>query len=151
MTSESIYLHMTRLAWRNVLLNWRHSLATLVAIAAGFVAICSFKGFVEDTKLNGSDGFKHRYMMGDALVTHIGADLSQNADMWKNSIGKEEQDFLEDFYAHDPEFLQRVRFLSVFGMASSGSRSTIYLGTGYDIKEGAEMRGPEFARGVVSG
>lgn len=151
MKSDLVYLHMTRLAFRNVRLNWRHSLATLVAITAGFVAIATFRGFLADTKLNGVNGFSKRYMLGDTIVTTEGAKLDQNADMWKQSLAKEQQDFLDDFYSHDPEFLRRVRFLSVYGMAIAGKRSAIYVGTGYDLAEGAAMRGEHYEKNAISG
>jgi putative ABC transport system permease protein len=139
--SMSVYLQMSRLAWRNVIRNWRHSLATILAIASGFMAVSLFDGFLTELHERNVDGFTARGMLGNVVVQKEGANESTMEDQWRYSITKEEQDFLEAFLKNDPDFLRRVRFLYMVGMVNAGPYNTVFSSYAVDVKEGGEVRG----------
>jgi putative ABC transport system permease protein len=142
---------MTRLAWRNVLRNWRHSLATIMAIASGFMAVSLFDGFLRELEYRNYDGFSARGMLGQVLVQRKDAQKYSYDDQWQYALGTKEQAWLEEFFHHDPGFRQRVRFLSVAGMVNAGPHSAVFIGLGYDLKEGAEVRGDRWYWNVLAG
>ena len=149
--TQAIYPQMLRLAWRNVLRNWRHSLATMLAIASGFTAVSMFDGFLRDIENMYFDSYTHRAMMGHVLIQKKDTAKYGFEDPWKYSLSSKEQKFLEDFFAGEPSFKQRVRFLSVSGMITSGSNSAIFIASGHDIIEGTEVRGQGWAWNTIAG
>lgn len=146
-----VYRQMIRLAWRNVLRNWRHSLATMLAIASGFMAVSMFDGFLRDIEDMYFDSYTHRAMMGNLIIQRKDTAKYGFEDPWKYSLGPAEQKFLEDFFGKDPAFVRRVRFLNISGMITSGSNSTIFIATGHDIPDGAEVRGDGWKWNTLAG
>jgi putative ABC transport system permease protein len=142
---------MAKLAWRNVVRNWRHSLATTLAIASGFMAVCLFDGFIEELKDRNTDGYTTRGMLGQVIVQKRDASKFSSEDQWKYSVDAKEQAFLEAFFAKDPAFLRRVRFLSISGLVSAGSNNPVFIGYGFDVAEGAAVRGERWAWNSVAG
>jgi len=67
------------LAWRNVLLNWRHSLATLLAISSGFTAVCLFEGFIRDLENQNIEVFSEKAMLGHHSKERSGAETSRRS------------------------------------------------------------------------
>ncbi len=139
--SLSVYVQMSRLAWRNVVRNWRHSLATILAIASGFMAVSLFDGFLKELHERNVDGFTTRGMLGQLVIQKVGANEATADDQWRYSITKEEQDFIEGFLHNDPDFLRRVRFLYMVGMVNAGPYNTVFTSYAIDVKEGGEVRG----------
>lgn len=131
---------LSRLAWRNVLRNWRHSLATLGAIAAGFTAVSVFDGFIRALETEQSEGYVLRGMLGDLIIQRPDAQHKLIEDNWAYSLDRNDQTFLDDFLAHEPAVVRRVRFLSITGLLTNGRTHQVVVGWGYDIDEGAEMR-----------
>lgn len=142
---------MVAMARRNVLRNWRHSLATILAIASGFLAVSLFDGFLKELQMRNTDGFATRGMMGQVLIEKTGAQLNADLDQWKYAIDEQEQEKLESFLKNDPDVVLRVRFLEVTGLVYSKTTSSVFLGHGYDIKEGAAARGDRWAWNTVAG
>ena len=149
--TTAIYLQMTRLAWRNVLRNWRHSLATILAIASGFIAVSLFDGFIMQLEYRNKDGYQTRGMLGHVLVQRKDAQFKSMEDQWLYAMDKDEQSFLDDYFKHDPDFLSRVRFLNISGMVNAGPYNTVFVGFGLDLKEGAEMRGKRWYWDTAAG
>ena len=110
------YSFLLKLAWRNVLRNWRHSLGTLLSISIGFMSVSLFDGFVQEIKWQGQEGYGIRGMLGDVIIERKGATEKWDEDPWAYSLTLAEQKFLDDFLKKDPDFEQRVRFLNIFGM-----------------------------------
>lgn len=146
-----IFLKIVTIAWRNVRRNWRHSLATITAIALGFMAISLFDGFIRELRDRTVDGYAIRGMMGDVIVQKAGAQEFSDEDPWKYALGREEQSFLEDFLKADPAVLRRVRFLSASGLATADANNAIFWGVGFDLKEGAEVRGDRWQWDTTAG
>src|SRR5688572_459703 len=140
MDSKGLKLYM-RLAWRNVLRNWRHSLATLTAIAAGFAAVSLFDGFIHALEKEQEDAVSTRGMLGHVLIQRKDAQHKQIEDPWGYALDAKEQGFIENFLKNDPDFVRRVRSLSITGLITNGRSHTIFIGWGFDVLDGAEMRG----------
>ena len=146
-----IYLKITKLAWRNVLRNWRHSLATLLAIAFGFTAVSLFDGFIKEIKRKINDDVSVKFMMGNVVVQRAKADVYQFEDQWKFSMTAQEQQFIENFLRKDPAFRYRNRRLQFTGMLSSDTSTPYFLGYSYDIDEGTKIRGENWSWNAMAG
>ncbi len=142
---------MARLAWRNVTRNWRHSLATILAIASGFIAVCLFDGFIRELEARNLDGFGTRGMLGHIVVQKHDAQQYSYEDQWLYSLDHDDQVFLDDFFAHDPAFNHRVRFLSMMGLVSAGVQNSVFIGYGYDLAEGFAVRGERWQWNTIAG
>lgn len=149
--TNNIDVQLTKLAWRNVVRNWRHSLATIMAIASGFMAVSLFDGFIKELNERNTDGYMTRGMLGNVLIVKKGAQENSADDQWQYSMDAKDQKFMEGFFARDPDFKVRVRFLSMQGLVTSGAHNTVFAGFGYDIKEGAEIRGQRWYWNTLSG
>jgi putative ABC transport system permease protein len=142
---------ISAIAWRNVTRNWRHSLATILAIALGFASVCVFDGFIEDLKSRNEDGYIHRAMLGHVVLEKPDTASMSQENPWKYSISKEEQDFIDAFLAQDPAVAQKMRFLSITGLASSGEQSGFFQGLAIDLESGAEIRKPHWEWNTMAG
>jgi putative ABC transport system permease protein len=142
---------MAKLAWRNVLRNWRHSLATLLAISAGFMAISLFDGFVEGVKNQLRDGFVTRSMIGNVVLYHKYALQNLEKKPWSYMIDAKDQAFVDEFVKHEPDYIQRVRLLRVTGMITNGRNNAVFMGVGFDIPQGLEVRGDRWGWNAVAG
>jgi putative ABC transport system permease protein len=142
---------LLRMAARNVLKNWRHSLASMLSIAVGVIALGLFEGYMQDLRGLYDDGFSKRGMLGDVVIEKAGAEHEAKAEPWKYLLGDAEQAFLESYLKQDGEVVARVRFLNLAGLASNGRTSAVVVGFGYDIAEGATMRGPRWAWNTLAG
>ncbi len=140
-----------RIALRNVIRNWRRSLASSLAIAAGFTAISLFDGFLKDLKFVQEDGFSSRGMLGEIIIQRQDAQYKLVEDMWAYALTKEEQDFLDQQVLNDPDVDVRVRFLEVKGMISNGKNNAVFIGSANDLKEGMKMRAPLWEWNVLAG
>jgi putative ABC transport system permease protein len=142
---------LLRMAARNTLKNWRHSLASMLSIAVGVVALGLFEGYMADLRSLYDDGFSKRGMLGDVLIEKAGAEEGAKAEPWKFLLGDTEQSFLERYLKEDGGVVARVRFLNLSGLASNGRTSAVIVGFGYDAAEGAITRGPRWAWNTLAG
>lgn len=150
-SDTAIYRQMTRLAWRNVRRNWRHSMATILAIASGFMAVCLFDGFLQELSDRNYDGYSTRGMLGHVLVQKKDAQTAAFDDQWAYSIDVKTQKFLDAYLVKDPDFKRRVRFLSMAGMVTSGPNNAVFSSLAYDIKDGAAVRGERWEWNTLAG
>jgi len=150
-TGQSVYARMTKLAWRNVYRNWRHSLATILAIASGFMAVSLFDGFLQELKSRNTDGFSTRGMLGHVIVEKHDAAKNSADDPWAYSLNAQAQRFLDGFFAKDPDFVRRVRFLNMSGLVNAGPDNAVFVGYGYDVKDGLALRGERWGWDTVNG
>lgn len=149
--TNNLNLQLTKMAWRNVIRNWRHSLATILAIASGFMAVSLFDGFIKELNERNTDGYMARGMLGNVLVVKHGSQEHAADDQWLYSMDMADQNFLAAFFAQDPDFKVRVRFLAMQGLVTSGPHNTVFIGSGYDIKDGAEVRGDRWYWNALAG
>lgn len=143
---------LLRLATRSVRKNWRHSVGSILAIATGFVAIGLFDGYLLHFERQLVEMMERRFMMGTVIVDAAGASdrlASTPADL--PQLDTAGQAFIDEYLtAHGAEVEARVRFLFIWGYASTGQASTLFTGWGYDPVEGAFLRGP-FAWDALAG
>lgn len=150
-TTSALYFRLFRLARLNVMRNWRHSFATLLAIASGFMAISLFDGFLKELETRNLDGYTNRGMFGHVIIEHKGADTKMAEDFWAYSLTADEQVFIETYLKDHPLVRARVRFLSVTGMINTPTHSAVVSGLGYDLDEGAKMRGERWEWNTIAG
>ena len=151
--SSTIEVHtkLTLLAMRNVLRNWRHSLATILAIASGFMAVSLFDGFLKELDHRNFEGYAKRGMYGQLIIQKKDAQFRLAEDQWAYSMTKPEQDFVEGYLKGDSNFKNRVRFLNLTGMISTPSHNAVVIGVGYDIIDGLSFRGDRWRWNTIAG
>ncbi|HEX9402013.1 MAG TPA: hypothetical protein VF912_18025, partial [Anaeromyxobacter sp.] len=135
---------LLRIAARSVRKNARHGAGSILAVAVGFIAIALFDGYLSFIEKDLSDAISERFMVKDVLVERHGAiDLRQSGRPFDASALRErEQVFLDEFLsARRAEVRARTRFLYAWGSASTGKASAPFLGYGYDVQDGARLRG----------
>ena len=79
---------IAKIAWRNVTRNWRHSLASSLAILAGFTAVALFDGFICDIIRVNEEGFSLRGMAGHVLIQRKDAQFKLVEDSFAYSMTK---------------------------------------------------------------
>lgn len=143
---------LSRMARRNVRRNWRHSTAAILSIATGFVAIALFEGYLDDLAARHMREFARRAMYGDVLVQRRGASSADARERpFDYLLQAREQAFVDDHLAaHAAQVQTRVRFLELSGVATAGDVDAMFLGLGYDVREGAALRGGD-TRDLVAG
>lgn len=142
---------MAKIAWRNVTRNWRHSLASSLAILAGFTAVSLFDGFLGELERVTAEGYAVRGMQGHVVIQRKDAQYKLIEDSFAYAMTKDEQAIIEDLLKNDPDFDLRVRFLEVKGMISNGRNNAIFMGAAVDVPEGRKMREPTWAWNTVAG
>jgi putative ABC transport system permease protein len=131
------------IAFRNVIKNWRHSLAAIISLSAGFISLVLFQGYIIDVERMYNVGYRNRAMFGDLLVENPQLHTKEGrADPEKFYLDVTQQSKLQEFLnLHRSDIKSSVRFLPATGMITNGKSSFIFLAMGYDIDAGAEMRG----------
>jgi len=142
---------MAKIGWRNVTRNWRHSLASSLAILAGFTAVSLFDGFLTELARVTEEGYSVRGMQGHIVIQRKDAQYKLVEDSFAYSMTKQEQDVVEELLKADPDFDLRVRFLEVKGMLANGINNAIFIGAAVDVDEGRRMREPTWAWNTVAG
>jgi putative ABC transport system permease protein len=142
---------MAKIGWRNVTRNWRHSLASSLAILAGFTAVSLFDGFLTELARVTEEGYSVRGMQGDVIIQRKDAQYKLIEDSFAYSMTKQEQDIVEELLKADPDFGLRVRFLEVKGMLANGINNAIFIGAAVDVDEGRQMREPTWPWNTVAG
>lgn len=127
-----------RLAFRSLLRNWRHSLASLLSIALGFVAVGSLQGYYSDSLDQFANAFINRTMTGHIVIDKR---EGENPLLAAPEIKHIERTLLD----LGQEFSRRVRFLRVEGIIAGTGSSFAFGGLGYDVLEGEIVRGKKWA------
>ena len=130
------------IAFRNVMKNWRHSVAAIISVSAGLISLVLFQGYMSDVKFMYEDSYRHRTMYGDAMIEHKDVHSKEGRSEPLNfALTKEDQNFINEFAEeYSTSIYTTVRFLYIQGMITNGKTSTIYTGPGYDIIAGAKAR-----------
>ena len=142
-----------KIAFRNVIKNWRHSLSALLSLSASFVSLVLFDGYIDDIKKMYDDSFRHRQMLGDLIIEK--PEIHQKvglAEPWNFWFTEDEQVIIDNFLKENKKIVkERVRSLSVQGLLSNGNQSAIFIGRGYDLIEGDRIRGPGWSWNATVG
>lgn len=140
------------MAARNVRRNLLHSLAAVLSIVVGFVAMGLFEGYIGDLAARQMEAFTRRQMYGELLVEREGASGAEGRDdPLAHALGPDEQAVIDAFLArHAGEVEERVRFLRFAGLAGAGRSAAVFVGLGHDVAEGERIRG-RYAWNAVAG
>jgi putative ABC transport system permease protein len=132
-----------RVALRNLKRHWRQSTAAILSITAGFFALSIFGGYLDFTEAQVFYSVSERMMYGDVLIEKKGAWSPQGrSEPGDFQMGKAEQDFLKDTLDSLSEVRAWSRSLRVSGLASNPDLSWPFVGIGYDLSKGGQIRGP---------
>jgi putative ABC transport system permease protein len=143
---------LLRIAARSVRKNARHSAGTILAIAVGFLALVLMDGYLSYLERDLTDAIGERLLSRDVVVERPGApDLRESARPFEEAqLGAPEQAFLDAWLAARPDVVARMRFVYVWGSASTGRASAPFYGLGYDVEAGRAVRG-RYAWDVLAG
>ncbi len=144
---------LLRIAARSVRKNARHSAGSILAIAAGFLGLVLIDGYLSYIEHDMTDAFAERLLTRDVIIERPGAaDLRQSARPFDEAeLGEREQAFIGAWLdARGAAVPARIRFLYAWGSASTGKASAPFYGLGYDVEDGAKIRG-RFAWDAIAG
>lgn len=130
------------MAFRNVLRNWRHSLASLIAVGLGLVSVSLFHGYLVDAMDQFAEFFVKRSMFGHVLVEKKGAARGGQSDPWANALDATDLKFMGEFFVKNSNAVEHhLNFLNISGLISTSQMSTSFFGYAYDATEGYAVRG----------
>ena len=135
--------YLYRIAFRNVLLNFRHSLAAVLSITAAFFAVVVFEGYISYVSQLYLTSYEYRSMLGNVLVENKFLQSKEGrSDPWKYYITKDQQNKITGFLHRHPDWItSTVKSLSFQGMITNGKVSSIFIARAHDVPEGKDMRG----------
>jgi putative ABC transport system permease protein len=131
------------IAFRNVVLNWRHSAASILSITAAFFSLNIFQGYINDLTDLYYVSYKNRSMFGDLIVENKAVESAEaKSEPEKFELTPELQSAVKEFVTrHSDRIEAYARFLNLQGTISNGSVSAIFLARAYDTVEGYKFRG----------
>lgn len=132
---------MIKLGAKNILVNWRHSLSTLLAVGVGFSAVSLFDGFLLHLKDFTSESYINRGALGDVIVKSKVTRAQVEGDPWLTTISESDQKKIDEILAKDNRIAVRAKFLYMSGVVNGSKNSPIFAGTGYEITEADQIRG----------
>lgn len=145
------FLLMARLALKNVLLNWRHSLATLLAILGGFSAVSLFDGFLASLQKYNEEHYVNKGMVGHVVIEKTGAAVHLLEDLWGYSLSPETQSGIQKILDEDSRVSASMRVLLVTGLMSNGTTNTLFIGSGLEENQALKIRGKKWAWNTIAG
>lgn len=88
------------------------------------------------------DGYRNRAMYGDFVIEDERLhSIEAKSEPWKFYLDESMQNETDAFLSpYQNQIEARVRFLNLQGMITNGRTSTIFLGFGHDLNQGAKMR-----------
>lgn len=142
-----------KIAVRNSIKNWRHSLSALLSLSASFVSLVIFDGYIDDVNKMYLENYSRRQMLGDLIVENVNynSDIGK-IDPWAYSLTDEDQNSINDLAKNNfPEIKTMVKNLNFKGIVTNGQQTQIFIGRGIDLKEGALLRGSKWAWNINNG
>ncbi len=142
-----------KIALRNLLSNWKHSIAASIAISSGFISLCLYQGYMDDVQRLYLMAFSEGKMYGDIMVENsLYSKKEGKTNPLKYSLTKDEQNKLDNFFRKSEDYIKgHAKFLNVKGMISNSNESSIFIGKGYDLAEGLRIRGSGWAWDAMYG
>jgi putative ABC transport system permease protein len=134
-------LHL--IAFRNVKVHWRQSLAALLSISAAFYSFVLFQGYVLEVRRQYLDGYRNRSMYGEMIIQNRNASsVEAQKDPWKYTLSPSDQALIaKALEKRSSEIEGHVRFLNFQGLIATGRASKIFLAQASDVEMGAKVRG----------
>lgn len=141
-----------KVAFRNLSRHSRQSLAAILSIAAGFVALVIFEGYIEESRRMMYVETRERMMFGDVNIENRGLNTpAGRTEPWRFQVTQADQAIVEAALESDPEVTFWSKALNFDGLLSNGRVSALFLGLGYDIQRGPQMRGRDWFWNVLYG
>ncbi len=123
-------MNTIQFAFRNVFRNTRRSLITLLAIAVGFMAINVFGGYVALIFDAMGDAAIYGESLGHLTIFKKGFLVEGKIEPEKYMITAEEMQAISALVAQNPSVKKVLPKMSVSGLISNGSSSTIFIADG---------------------
>ena len=137
---------------RNAAKNWRHSLAAVLSVAAGFATLTVFENYFKKAGDIYQQTYSRRYMLGDIMFEKHGAQDASLFDQHTASLSRADQTMIAGLLEHSNDKIDvAVRFLTVTGSVTNGTSNTVAVGFGHDIANGTTARGKAWAWNVNAG
>lgn len=130
------------IAFRGIFRNWRQSITALTSIAATFVSLTLFQGYMDDVQKMYENTNIEREMMGHVIIERK---VSQE------KMTPEDQQLVMDFLNKSEDVDSKVRFLPLSGTITNGRSSMVFVGMGLDVQEGRQMRKPSWEWNALAG
>ena len=145
--------YLFRIAFRNVKVNLKPSMAALLSISAAFMTIVLFDGYIENVSLLYLNSYRYRQMYGDFIVQNPKMRLPEGkADPIGHALTSEQQALINAFLNSNSEKVTAsVKNLDMVGTISNGRVSTIFLMRGYQIQEALKIRKKDWAWNALYG
>ena len=127
---------------RNIFLNYRRSLAALIAIVSAFTSLILFQGYISDVEAIYVSAFSERQMLGDAILERRNLESPGKATADETGLTADEQDSLSKLLTTEfsSEVEEVVRFLTFSGLLNTGKTSLMFVGLGFDLASGKRVR-----------
>lgn len=130
------------IALRGIFRNWRQSITALTSIAATFVSLTLFQGYMDDVQKMYENTNIEREMMGHLIVER---------KVPEDKLSSSDQNLVMGLLDRDPRVDSKVRFLPISGTITNGRTSMVFVGMGTDVNEGLRMREPSWAWNTLAG
>lgn len=142
-----------KIALRNTVKNWRHSLSALLSLSASFVSLVIFDGYMHDIQSMYIDNYRNRQMIGDVVIENKHLRLKEGlVDPHQFSLTLEQQnEILNEIQLQKNLVTDYVRNLNFQGLITNGKQSQIFLGRALDLHSGAKVRGQKWGWNVTFG
>ncbi len=138
-----VYFKIIQLAIKNVMSSRKKTLAAILSVASGFIALNLFEAYIFDTNILFDRTYENRSMYGDLLIR-------KESRLDNTTI--EEQGPIDSFLKeHSGQIDVGVPFLNFSGALNTGSLQIIFSGVGYDPEMGRRMRDPYWGWNTLAG
>lgn len=137
-----MFASLFTIAFRGIFRNWRQSITALTSIAATFVSLTLFQGYMDDVQKMYENTNIEREMMGHIIIEKKVA---------QEKMSEAEQHHSMKFLDSHPMVDSKVRFLPISGTITNGGTSMVFVGMGTDVQEGKKMREPSWAWNTLAG
>lgn len=145
--------YLFRIAFRNVKVNLKPSMAALLSISAAYMTIVIFDGYIESVSLLYLNSHRHRQMYGDFIVQNPKMDEAEGkVDPMASAFTPDQQNLIDGFFkAYSKNIVASVKNLNLVGSISNGRVSAIFLLRAYQIEEGLKLRKKEWGWNALYG
>jgi putative ABC transport system permease protein len=145
--------YLLRIAFRNVRVNLKPSLAALLSISAAYMTILIFDGYIESVSRLYLNSYKHRQMYGDFIIQNPRLKEKEGkSDPMAYSFTAEQQKSIDTFLkSRASDVVASVKNLELMGTVSNGRVSTIFIMRAFQQAEGLKLRKKDWAWNALYG
>ena len=116
------------------------------------MAMVLFGGYIENTLNQLFTQYRELMMFGDVNIEKQGLWTPDGRmEPEKFSLDPKTQTAIAEILKQMPDVDAWSKFLRIQGMASTGKKSSVFLGVGYELESGAKIRGPDWVWNTLYG